>query len=341
MKEIPTSISEIPFREDMTISVLDLRPQLLERKQRLEAVIPTLGEPSEAVRLLQEVDGALKRMDAGWYGICESCRGQIEKDRLIVDPLVRVCLDCLSQTQQRSLEDDLDLAARIQAALLPKNNLTCCGYDVSYRYEPAGPVSGDYCDVVQTGSEQDRLLFVLGDVSGKGLSASLLVSHLHAAFHALVGFDFPVEKLISRANRVLCESALSTHYATLICGIGDSRGNVELCNAGHLPAVHVHDGKAMLLNATGVPLGLFCDSRYIIHNVTLAPGDTLLLFSDGISEAQREGEEYGIGRVTNVARKHGHRAPADFLTAIMQQLDDFLNGAAKQDDLTLMAIRRA
>ena len=340
MKEIPNSRSLIPVRGDMTISVLDLRPQLLERKQRLEAIIPTLGEPSEAVRLLQEVDGALKRMDAGWYGVCESCRGQIERDRLIVDPLVRVCLDCLSQTQQRSLEDDLDLAARIQAALLPKNNLSCCGYEVSYYYEPAGPVSGDYCDVVQTGAEQDRLLFVLGDVSGKGLSASLLVSHLHAAFHALVGFDFPVEKLIARANRVLCESALSTHYATLICGIGDPRGNVQLCNAGHLPAIHVHNGEAALLNATGVPLGLFCDSRYIIHTVSLEPGDALLLYSDGISEAQRQNEEFGIERVTQVACAHGHRPAAELLGAAMRQLNEFLSGASKQDDLTIMAVRR-
>ena len=324
----------------MTISSFDLRPQLLERRQRLEAIIPTLGEPSEAVRLLQEVDGALKRMDSGWYGICESCRGQIEKDRLLVDPLVRVCLDCLSKTQQRSLEDDLDLAARIQAALLPQNNLQCCGYETSYYYEPAGPVSGDYCDVVHTGPELDTLMFVLGDVSGKGLSASLLVSQMHATFHTLVGFGFPVEKLVARANRVLCESALSTHYATLICGIGDSRGNVQLCNAGHLPAIHVRNGKAALLNATGVPLGLFCDSRYVTHNLKLEPGDTLLLYSDGLSEAQFQDEEFGIERVTEAACNYGQLAPAEFLSGVRQDVNQFLNGAAKADDLSLMAIRR-
>jgi sigma-B regulation protein RsbU (phosphoserine phosphatase) len=324
----------------MAISPLDLKPQLLERKQRLEAVIPTLGEPSEAVRLLQEVDGALKRMDAGWYGVCEVCKGEIEKDRLLVDPLVRVCLSCLSQSQQRSLEDDLDLAARIQAALLPQNNLTCCGYDVSYHYESAGPVSGDYCDVVQTGSEQNRLLFILGDVSGKGLSASLLVSHLHAAFHALVGFDFPLEKLVTRANHVLCESVLSTHYATLICGVADARGKLELCNAGHLPAILMHDGEATLLNATGVPLGLFHDSRYLVLDSHLESGDTLLLFSDGISEAQHEGEEFGIERVRRAVRANAPRPARELIDAILNQLSAFLCGSPRMDDLTLMAVHR-
>ncbi len=324
----------------MPVPGFDLRPQLIERKVRLEAVIPTLGEPSEAVRLLKEVDAALKRMDEGWYGVCESCRGPIERERLLVDPLVRVCLGCLSGAQQKSLEEDLDLASRIQAALLPQKSLQCCGWETSYHYEPAGPVSGDYCDVLSTGPDRDTLMFILGDVSGKGLSASLLVSHLHAVFHSLVNFQFPVEALMSRANHVLCESALPTHYATLICGLADSSGNVQLCNAGHPSALLARGDRVIELAATGLPLGLFCDGHYTVHEMKLEPGDTLFLYSDGFYEATYNGAQFGFDRVRDLIVRHGRNGGKELLNCCTQSLSTFMNGATLADDLSLMAVQR-
>src|SRR2546425_7712228 len=99
-----------------------LRTQLEERRQRLETAIASSGESAPVVQLLQEVDSALERMEKGSYGICETCHDSIEKERLITDPLVRFCLDHLTSEQQRALERDLELASRIQRALLPKRS---------------------------------------------------------------------------------------------------------------------------------------------------------------------------------------------------------------------------
>ena len=126
----------------------DFKTQLTERKSKLEATIAIQNEPKHLLNLLHEVDLALERIEAGTYGICEICHAPIEEDRLLVDPLITVCLGDLNAKQQRALEDDLELANRIQMGLLPKNNIAKDGWEISYYYSPAGVVSGDYCDVI-------------------------------------------------------------------------------------------------------------------------------------------------------------------------------------------------
>jgi sigma-B regulation protein RsbU (phosphoserine phosphatase) len=214
-----------------------LRNQLLDRRERLAAAIGFREGSERLAALLHEVDTALERFDDGTFGVCANCKGTIEADRLMADPLVCTCLDCLSVQQKRALEDDLGLAARIQSGLLPKE-AKYDGWAVSFRYQPAGPVSGDYCDLLadQSGA---GLMFLVGDVSGKGVAASLLMSQLHAIFRTLSPFATAVEELVHRANRIFCESTLSTHYATLVCGRAGPSGDVILCNAGHCPPLVV------------------------------------------------------------------------------------------------------
>ncbi len=110
-----------------------LRAQLEERKQRLRAAIDNSAENAPLANLLQEVDAALERMEKGAYGVCESCHDAIEKDRLIADPLTRYCLDHLTADQQRALERDLELASRIQRALLPQQHLRVGDWQVYHR----------------------------------------------------------------------------------------------------------------------------------------------------------------------------------------------------------------
>lgn len=114
----------------------------------------------------------------------------------------------------RVARDDLQLAFDIQQGLLPQAGIKCDKWHVYHAYEPAGIVSGDYVDIIEHG---DEFYFLLGDVSGKGMAASLLMSNLHAAFHSLVPMGLPMTELMKRANRLLC-SSLSNQYATLICG---------------------------------------------------------------------------------------------------------------------------
>src|SRR6185369_2759205 len=112
----------------------------------------------------------------GTYGYCEVCKDPIEADRLLADPILRFCIDHLTPAQQHDLQEDLKLAARIQKGLLPQA-ISFDGWEVCYHYEPAGVVSGDYCDLIP--SQSGDLYFVVGDVSGKGVPASMLMAHLH------------------------------------------------------------------------------------------------------------------------------------------------------------------
>jgi sigma-B regulation protein RsbU (phosphoserine phosphatase) len=281
-----------------------LREQLLERRGRLETAAASDGEERQIRHLLGEVDAALARMEEHTYGLCQVCHDPVEAERIFADPLVCVCLGCLNVAQRRALEEDLELAANIQAGLLPPRTLAHDGWQVSYHYEAASLVSGDYCDVVKAGD--GSLYFMLGDVAGKGVAAALLMSQLHAMFRALIPVGLPLSHLVARASRIFCESTLPTHYATLVTGRADATGSVEICNAGHLPPLHLQrEGRATLIEATGLPVGIFCNEEFTSTKFRMSPGDTLFLFTDGLSESRdTAGEEYGTTRLQSLLCEH-------------------------------------
>ena len=318
-----------------------LREQLLDRRERLAAAIAGSHPQTDLVDLLQEVDAALERMKDGSYGLCQTCHDPIEPERLISDPLIQYCLDHLTTDQRRSLEQDLELASQIQGTLLPKNDLSRNGWEIHYRFEPAGPVSGDYCDLVADAAKGD-LFFLLGDVSGKGVAASLLMSHLHATFRSLLALGLPLNQLVERANRLFSESTMPAYYATLVCGTAGRSGEVEICNAGHCLPLLVREGKATVMDTPGLPVGLFSSAQYSVTRANLNPGDTLFLYTDGLSEARDgSGAEYSAGRLARFVADRHALPPKELTAACRADLAEFLSGAPKSDDLTIMAIRRA
>jgi phosphoserine phosphatase RsbU/P len=318
-----------------------LREQLLDRRERLEtAAAAGDGEDEQVRHLLVEVDAALARMEEQTYGLCQVCRDPVEAERIMTDPLVCVCLGCLSASQRRALEEDLELAASIQAGLLPPRSLSHDGWQVSYHYEAASLVSGDYCDVVKAGD--GSLYFMLGDVAGKGVAASLLMSQLHAMFRALIPVGLSLDCLVARASRIFCESTLPAHYATLVTGRADASGEVEICNAGHLPPLLLREGEATLIEATGLPVGIFCNEEFTSSKFSMRPGDTLFLFTDGLSESRDgDGAEYGTQRLMKLLCQHHTLLPPDLIGASLGDLRDFCAGTPKHDDLTVMALRRS
>jgi sigma-B regulation protein RsbU (phosphoserine phosphatase) len=118
-------------------------------------------------------------------------------------------------------------------------------------------VSGDYCDLIASESGEEGLLFLLGDVSGKGVTASLLMTHLHAMFRSLASVGMPLTEMMGRANRLLCESTTAGQFATLVCGRAARSGEVEISSAGHCPVLAIRDGDIPRFESTGMPLGCF------------------------------------------------------------------------------------
>lgn len=317
-----------------------VRGQLMDRHQKLETALVKFSESGQLRQLLQEVDAALERLSSGSYGLCEVCNEPVEAERLIADPLARFCLDDLSPREQRALERDLEMASKIQAELLPQPDSTFGAWQVARHYEAAGPVSGDYCDLAPDGD--GRLFFMLGDVAGKGVAAAMLMTQLHAMFRSLKSVGFPLTQIVERASRLLCESSLPTQYATLVCGKADADGAVEICSAGHLPVLWLNGGDVRTIDSTGLPVGVFCEQEFSSHLLRLRPGDSLLLYTDGLSEARDvHGAEYGIERLMKLTLAIRASSPRAMISACLEDLNKFGGGAPKSDDLTIMAVRWA
>lgn len=318
-----------------------LHQELDVRRARLEEAIQNGGEEARLVNLLEEVDAALQRMADGTYGLCDVCHETVEAERLLRDPLLQTCLDHLTAAERRALEQDLDLAARIQTGLLPRRDMEVKGWETTFHYEPAGAVSGDYCDLIPEGDGSGWFTFLIGDVVGKGVAASMMMAGLRATLRTLLGNGHSAAGLVERANALFCEGISASQFATLVCGRASPTGIVDICNAGHCPPLVWRAGEVTPLPATGLPIGLFCRSAYESRKIELAPGDGIVLYTDGLSEARNAaGDDYGIGRLTRMIEDHREDRPRALVAACLRDLGAFRGASPPLDDLTLLAIRR-
>lgn len=314
------------------------REELQNRKQRLATAVRQSKDES-LLDLLNAVDSALERLDMGGFGLCEVCHEPIETERLLADPLICRCLDHLTRGERERLQNDLELAAQVQRNLLPAPTTVSNGWRAVYRFQPLSFASGDYCDVL---AREPDLYFLLGDVSGKGVAASMLAANLHGLFRTMLTDGPGVASAVKRANRIFCESTMSSQYATLICGKAGPGGLVEISNAGHCaPCVLRKSGDVETLDSTGLPLGVFCDSVYSSICLKLDIGDSLFLYSDGLSECRNpEGLEYGESRLLQFLKSSASSHDGELLDACIRDLAGFRQHAQLSDDMSLMLICR-
>jgi sigma-B regulation protein RsbU (phosphoserine phosphatase) len=330
MQQLNETPLSFPIRDEA------VRGQLLSRRQRITQALSGGRAPS-LEHLLGDIDAALERLKEGSFGLCETCHGPIENDRIIADPLCRNCLDHLSAPERRALEHDLDLASQIQRGLLPKRPLAGATWDLAFTYEPAGAVSGDYCDLIPV--DEGGGLFMLGDVTGKGVAASILMAQLHAIFRSLATVTTAVTALVEKANRVFCQGGIASHFATLVCGRFNAEGDVQICNAGHCLPLHVGRTKVSAIPSAGLPVGILCDGEYPSQQVKLEPGDQLVLYTDGLTEAfNQEGQPYGSERLKILLERQAASRANDLLEAVLSDLKKFR--AEITDDLTVMVLSK-
>jgi serine phosphatase RsbU (regulator of sigma subunit) len=313
-----------------TVSVLELRSVVCIPLVRVQ--IGGKGEAGETLGLLYLDSRAEKRdLAANNREVLETLAVEastaLENARLIEE-----------ERERRHLDEELAVARSIQQSLLPRELPETGWLRAAGFTRPSHDVGGDYYDVIPLGAEYR--LVVLADVAGKGLSSALVASILQGAFLTMNDNPDSIRRSIERMNRFFSERALGAKYATIFCAIIEQDGVIRGINAGHLPPIHVPlHGGVELIPATAPPVGLLEDARFEVDEGRLEPGDRLVLYSDGVTEAHNEGGEfYGSERLMELVRANADRPCTLLHDAILQDVNRFTGGAEQADDLTLLVI---
>jgi phosphoserine phosphatase RsbU/P len=239
------------------------------------------------------------------------------------------------------IDEELRTAYTIQSRLLP-DTLPCIdNYCFAGANRPCKTVSGDYYDVVVR--PDGRIYFIIADVSGKGITAALVMSGLATAFSIFTRSDPTPADLVRELNITMAPKTSPTKFATLVAGVLDpATGNIDFANAGHVPPLVVTSKGITRLGITDLVVGLFPEAKYRTQTLHLDPGDSLVLFTDGVTEAENEKEEQlGLEDIESLLReRHGTRAP-ELLDAIEARVQTFIGDLTPADDVTLFVITRA
>ncbi|HEY6291655.1 MAG TPA: SpoIIE family protein phosphatase [Terriglobia bacterium] len=256
----------------------------------------------------------------------------------------RLLKESLEKTR---LEGELEIAREVQNRLFPQSAPEVSGLSLYGLCKPARTVSGDYYDFLRLGD--GRVALVVGDISGKGISAALLMATLQSALHAqfydghsgsAATYAWPAHtaEVVSRLNRQIYASTPREKYVTLFYGVYDSAdGKLTYTNAGHLPPVLFRRNQIVRLEGGGTVVGLFPSARYEQTEVQIEPGDLLLAFTDGMTEPENSyGEEFGEGRLLEVARRALGGPPEVLMDEIYRSVSDWTGSPELQDDMTLV-----
>ncbi len=245
------------------------------------------------------------------------------------------------QIEKRRMEEQLAVGAKIQRRLLPSESPILDGYQIRGANRSCFEVGGDYYDFIPLG--EGRLAVIIADVAGKGVGAALLMAALQASLRALVLTSPKPAMLVTQLNLALLEITPANRFATLFYGEIDAREHVlEYVSGGHNPALLLApDQEVRELMPTGPLVGLMSEASYTSRQVDLAPGSTLLLYTDGVTELMAsDHEEFGVERLLEVLRRHSADPVEDLLRAIGSQMTAFSEGERFDDDSTTVVVRR-
>jgi len=266
-------------------------------------------------------------------------------DRQILDALAADAASILDnarlvekERERQRLEQEIGIARDIQQALLPKNFREYPHLSVSGVNFPCLSVGGDYFDVFPL--DEKRTAFLLADVSGKGLGAALLTTMLQGALSGMTLGTDPA-RVFNHVNRFLCDHAEVGRYATMFFGILDETGKLEFINAGHPSPILIRkDTVEEAFTEGSFPVGLVPEAEFTTLTLQLQPNDTMVLFSDGVTEAMDPEEEmYGVARLRAVLQGKPEEQLDDIQKCVLESVENFARGARQADDLTLLLVR--
>ena len=242
--------------------------------------------------------------------------------------------------EKKRLEGQLEVARQVQLELLPAKDPQLEGYDISAYNFPTEEVSGDYYDWVKI--YDDQIGLVIADVSGKGVPAALLMAFLRASLRAATHIGYSPHISMAKVNYLLWESIERHQFVTAFYGILDvTNKTLSYTNAGHNPPLLLDkDGNSEFIERGSLPLGMFRDTRYHEYYLTTKPGDMLVLYTDGVTEARSpEGEEFGRKRLAEAVKKNRNLTARDVISAVQQEVIEWTDGVGAGDDVTFFVIK--
>jgi phosphoserine phosphatase RsbU/P len=243
--------------------------------------------------------------------------------------------------EKEKIESELSIAHIIQMGMLPKNFPDREDLELYASLEPAKAVGGDLYDFYFL--DEDHLFIGIGDVSGKGVPASLFMATTRTYFRSRVSIGTPIQQTVEEINREICKENPNQMFVTLIVGIIDLRsGTMTYCNAGHNPPLLIHPSgdTACLQDIHGIPLGIFDNVEYSSGTVRFSEGDLLFLYTDGVTEAIRKDDAfYSEERMVEFIRNNHSLSPACLIKLLKQDLQEWMAGVEQADDITLLVVK--
>jgi sigma-B regulation protein RsbU (phosphoserine phosphatase) len=331
------ALYEKPFPYDLLIFLAVLCVAMLPVYALSSVIVWWIAPPTpQSLRHLISTGWRLPFLIVAVYGainfLYNRTRGRLERRNVELQRMVQA-----GAARLEIQDEELQRAREIQESLLPKEIPQLAGFEVASAWQPARAVGGDYFDVLKLG--ENRLAVCIADVSGKGVPAALLMANVQASLRASVrDLDSPA-RVCTIINGMLCESIAADKFVTFFCGVLDAGTRAfRYCNAGHPYPILISSGDVRTLDQGGAVLGVLPAWTYQEWSMDLSSGDRLLLFTDGITEAEGpHGEEFGMERVATFAKAHATNSAARMNQQLLAEVTEFC-GAQFQDDATLLVL---
>jgi sigma-B regulation protein RsbU (phosphoserine phosphatase) len=327
-----------------------LRNSLVEQRDNIQEWLENTPAEEKQTRLgpfketavqdhLDVLDTAANKADDKTLGICEVCHDYVEPSRLEVDYTANVCIDHYTDAQRRRLERELELSQKVQKALLPQEIPNLPGIELAAFSQPARIVGGDYFDFFQFQNGSPG--FVIADVMGKGVAASLLMASLQASLRILVTEEKDPCEVIRRLNHLFVHNINLTKFVTLFLARYEPESKViNYCNAGHNAPLLVRTQKNQWLDSTSPAIGLVENFEFASKQIQLEPEDLLVLYTDGVTEAHNSAEEeFGTDRLLNIVTSNRGQSATELVASLRRGIQDFTNAALLEDDTTIVALK--
>lgn len=284
------------------------------------------------------INESLEKIEEGRFGICEICHEAVDAELLQMDYTSAVCLGHFTDDELRQLENELELSQVIQRGLLPQKVPVINGLNIAAFSRPAQILGGDYFDFIDFKDNSHGL--VIADVSGHGVSAGMFMSSLQTAFHTLVPDATSPLEVLERINRLYVHNVNVTTFVTMFFGQYDPHTRVlTYANAGHNSAYlyRMATNEEIWLRPSGPAIGLMERFQIQKREVQLQPGDILMLYTDGFTEAtDQEGAFWSEDGLAEIVRQNAGSSAEQLIQKILQALKDHTNGNPLADDVTLV-----